>query len=870
MNRRIAALVLAALLPAAVVLADGYTGGVQVLIKNATFPKVRKEKEPDRTNRPDLLFELEADNGVWTRGLGSGLNIGDHFGWVQEASIGAERVQIKLAADIANDDYIDGGDGYYTLDMKRSADGRLDGTWEGTYRGEKCSGQVTGQRKPPRPIRIKNFVPLEPDEHPRLMFRKHELPALREKLKTPLGQAYLNKARAATADPVSNAMLYQLTGDKQYAEAARKIIAGYDDLAPEGTGTGDVGHRFVAVAHTLDLCWDAWPESFRKELTVRMINDLIVIQRKLQIAGANFNPCSNFYGPARGCAAIATLVFYGEKGPEPKKPVVPDEMTAKGDLESLLRVESGETDKYKAEYPKLVARWQVEFNEWKASGGADLAKMVLFYKGYLHMLRTYRVGIGEGGFAAETGVYSAIAPRYPLFYATYYLRCFGRNASAAPDITHHLSRRLMQCVFPTNEPPAAGDKGLREREPVCLKINSIAGFTYGGLEWVAGAFPLIPDEHKPSMLWAWNYIRNVREEQPASVANIIPEVGEYGVYPAHAFVNYPLDLKPRHPRDGMPLHWEAKTMGLYLFRNGWVDQNDIVAQFWGKCHPIGGWNHPNAGTFNLLALGHVWATCNPERLGYREQENVVLLPDDQIRGGQSGYVSHYQTRADGSGTVTFDLRDLYGGAKTVPRPAVAPKVVAGRVTVRDLKAEEDRVLPVRDMLNNRLPENWADSGISGLRAFGVDYSGKSGAPCLMVIVDKIEGAKKRVWTWQLNRDSAKTKNESFKEVKILPDGFVLDHGDATLRATFVTPRKLLIERKTEDVVLGRKPGGGRWFEGFIDRIQATSENESFFVVLTVQRKDAPAVAVEGEGLTARVKIGNQTVRFDGDKVVLGP
>jgi hypothetical protein len=798
--------------------------------------------------------------------MGWGLNIGDHWAFVQEASVGPDAVRLTLAAAVAPDDWIPGGDAYYVVDLKRDAQGRLDGTWTGTFRDVKLEGRAYGQVRPPRPIRVKDFVPLAPGEHPRLLFRKYELAALKEKLKTPLGEAYLAKAKAhaAAGDPVSTAMLYQLTGDPSYARAAQTIIGGYGDLAPEGgAGTGGVGHRFVAVTLTADLCWDAWPEGFKRGLEQQMLIDLTVIQRRLQIAGANFNPCSNFYGPARGSAAIATLLFYGDPGPEPRRPVAPDEMVAKGDFTAKLLAKTGRVEAYRAEYPKLLARWQTEYDEWKAGGGADLEKVELFQKGVLHMYRHYRVGVGDGGFAAETGAYAGIASRYPLYYAAYYLRCFGRNPSPYPDVTHILSRRMMQCVFPEAEAPRGRDTRFRERQPVELKVNSVTGFWP---EWVAAAFNLAPDEHKPSLLWGWNYVRRVREDDPASVANVLPDEGTYGTYLANAFVNYPLDMKPVHPRDGMPRAWQAPTMGLYVFRSGWEGRDDCVGQVFAKAHRIGGWNHPNAGTLNLYGLGHAWATCNPDRLGFRDQENVVLLPEDSINMGACGYVSHVRAGPDGSGDLTIDLRDLLGGAKTVPLAVVkGPTMKAGGVAEIDPDAPTERTLPVRDMLNRRLPENWVDTGLSGLRAVAFDYSGASGAPCLMAIVDRIAGGKKRLWCWHVTRDSSKMKAGPVPEVRIEGNTFALVHGDATLRATFVAPKGVTIEHKKQDVLFR----GARVFEGFFDRVEATG-GDNFFVIITLQRKDAPPVKVEGEGLAAVATVGGRTVRFDGEKIVLGP
>ena len=43
---------------------------------------------------------------------------------------------------------------------------------------------------------------------------------------------------------------------------------------------------------------------------------------------------------------------------------------------------------------------------------------------------------------------------------------------------------------------------------------------------------------------------------------------------------------------------------------------------------------------------------------------------------------------------------------------------------------------------------------------------------------------------------------------------------------------------------------------------------SLFVVMTLQKGDAPEVKVEGTGLDAKVAVGRQVISFDGEKIVL--
>jgi len=49
--------------------------------------------------------------------------------------------------------------------------------------------------------------------------------------------------------------------------------------------------------------------------------------------------------------------------------------------------------------------------EWKPSGGANLAYLMTFHRGRLMMYLHYREAVGSGGFQAEVGHYSMNATR---------------------------------------------------------------------------------------------------------------------------------------------------------------------------------------------------------------------------------------------------------------------------------------------------------------------------------------------------------------------------------------------------------------------------------------------------------------------------
>ena len=200
----------------------------------------------------------------------------------------------------------------------------------------------------------------------------------------------------------------------------------------------------------------------------------------------------------------------------------------------------------------------------------------------------------------------------------------------------------------------------------------------------------------------------------------------------YCFLHYPLDMKPKPPRGILPLTWEAPDFGYFGFRNQWDGKDDFLAQVFLKSHLIGGWNGPNGGTFRLLGLGHVWAYGPTDRNRSRWEENVVQLPDNpEINLGALGRLTHIETRNDGSGVASMNLGDIYATAAV------------------DRKGRKPRLYEAYG--NIRVDKSFAESGIAGIRSVGVDYSGKCGAPCLFVVVDKIAGGKRKIWTWQVDK-----------------------------------------------------------------------------------------------------------------------
>jgi hypothetical protein len=429
--------------------------------------------------------------------------------------------------------------------------------------------------------------------------------------------------------------------------------------------------------------------------------------------------------------------------------------------------------------------------------------------------------VGTGGFQAEVGHYNKDTTDGPNRYATAYRHCFGYDVSPIPDMTAYLPRHVVSYIFPEQGKPWAQD---------------INGSLHLGGDYFAALLPVVEERWQPAMLWAWNRMVGVTDE-----ASKIKAVADD---PAWGFVNYPLDVQPKSPATCLPLAWEAPDYGFYAFRNAWKGGDDIVTQVFLKAHLIGGWNGPNAGTFRIAGLGRAWAVGPTGRERRRWQESVVWLPNDNHYEGALGRLIYEKAAPDGSGVVTVDYQDVYSTHK-----------------------EKQRLYSSYGGRRN----DWAfvDSGISGLRSFAVDYSGKCGAPALFVVVDKVRGGKDKVWLWQVPSEEVGDHKTKLADVIIKDNTFTIRQGDACLHATFAAPAPVKVQAGSRAMEITASAGhwAGQKSKISLDAVFAQG-GDDFFVVATLQRGDPPPVKVEGRGLDAKVRVGNRSVRFDGQKVVL--
>ena len=426
-------------------------------------------------------------------------------------------------------------------------------------------------------VRTRDFEPPESGEHPRLLFRRGDLPALRQKARTPEGKAILKRLRllldggdgetmTTVFRPVRGAggskskvvdapgiytmghvagygLLYQLTGDKKYAEFGRQCF----EKALEGAPDRDLRYGFRKPGGPLragpsvgwyavgyDLCYDGWDAAAREKFgraiekysedstnsRERIRSDLELLARGGRYLDAGFrrnigsHPGSNHFGMQVGGASLALLAISGEKWVDQER------------IDKLLGV---------AEHS---------------------------------MIRNLTEGFGDGGFFAEGDGTGSMSSQIAYLAA---VRAWQHAAGKdfinvrRPNVRMLTLKWIYQTV-------------VRDGKPDFWPVRG----SYGGNTWArsglsgAGYFAIgmggVPRRHQAAM--KWYYDRFLAEsdaaERPCDTASVYPHLA------VCAFVNWPTTIEAKNPAEVLPLCYRDSKWGFYVWRNRWKDENDTV------------------------------------------------------------------------------------------------------------------------------------------------------------------------------------------------------------------------------------------------------------------------------------------------------
>lgn len=482
------------------------------------------------------------------------------------------------------------------------------------------------------PTDVPGYVRPAAGEHPRLLFRKADVPALRAKAQTPEGKALIARLRttlggngevlpavfsaaekgydkaAAQAAGIDKpgaftighaagyGLLYQLTGEKKYADLGRqafeRLMEGVRDVddrysftAPNGELRAGSSWAWAALGY--DLCYDGWDLAFRETVAKRFLTVQIEQKQadlKKVVTKPKYGPAKNHFGGIM-CGATAAAAIAGDPG------------TEGADI----------------------------WGEWMPNAYEQTTRMLT---GGFGDHGFYSEGHGPSHVSANTGLL--------LWLRAAKVACGKDFLSTAPNGQWVTLRLVMETL------PVKG-------RPQWMDRKSSAGASYGTeVLWrtrgqFAQGFGAIEPKYAPALLWTY---RNFVEA--AELAGIIPEKspvdfiaqgwlakGEKS-YDALtrpwiavlAFVNWPVGVEPQNPATVMPKAMEDRIHGYYVFRNRWQDENDILVSALLGYGPKDGYK-PQYGPIYLWGLGKKYSFGD-----FRSQAPAEFLP-----GPDGGVVS---------------------------------------------------------------------------------------------------------------------------------------------------------------------------------------------------------------------------------------
>ena len=484
---------------------------------------------------------------------------------------------------------------------------QLYGSYSGTFNDQPVSGEVRGNISPLWPKPVPNHIAIQPQEHPRLIFRKQQLPALREKAKTAYGQAILTRLRNSLNSPIyydgyapnggyhaaGHCFLSLLNEDEKEAETAWQIVE--NSMNRPGRRLLEHSTIVAGVALSYDLCYNSWNEERLQKVTSWLGGQT----RWLVNGGSegwNSNAWSNWSARARGAAGLAAMAILDE----------PDRYFSKEPTDS-------------ARLLKIAER---------------------------NIKRYLTIGIGEHGFGTEGDHYTTepwVLTVIPFIQA--YRNVVGEDLVQGSSAEWFLPHYVMRMV---------GTDGQ-------LSVPAYGRHRSGpdGSLFAVG-LGIVPEQFLPGVMWFFNRHFGWGGDKSFGIQ-------DYGPYQAaFALMGYRDDIAPKNPAKIFGRVLVDKQKGFFVFRNQWQDSDDFVASIYLKRQPLkGSWSFPDAGSFRIWGLGGHWATAGPSKVE-RENENIIIMP--HTRAWNAAQPTFFQSFWDGSGVVSMRMDNI---VKKKSNPTVA-------------------------------------------------------------------------------------------------------------------------------------------------------------------------------------------------------
>jgi len=475
----------------------------------------------------------------------------------------------------------------------------------------------------PWPAPVEGHEAVEPGEHPRLFFRKSDLPALKARAKTEAGQAILKRLRvlldgddgedlpSVKRDPdppygdkskpidqpegclsMSHAagygFLYQLTGEQKYADMGRQCfewaLEGFRDrdgkarysMFRKPTGALRAGPTLGWAVVGYDLCYDGWDEDFRRKVCRAIENYDEGKHMSLEelVKGKRHFPASNHWGMQVGGGALALLAITGD--PEVADQGRIDELLDASEKAMIRNVTEGFGDGgYFAE----------------GDGTGSMASHIV----YLSAIQAWKTAKGL----------DFVGPRPNVRWTA--LKWFLMTIPREDKLDN-----LVKC-FP--------DRGGYPHN-IWARDDGVSGAGYFSIGYEA----VLPAQRAGIK---WFYEQHLRDHDAAN-GHPWDTPSPYPHHAILAFVNTPFELESVNPAEVMPRNVRDTQHHFFAFRNRWQDRNDIVISQLARKSPHRFRHGPDRAM-------KIWYH------GKREEWGSI-----------PGQVDHWQPAADGSAIIGGD------------------------------------------------------------------------------------------------------------------------------------------------------------------------------------------------------------------------
>ncbi|MEI7833056.1 MAG: hypothetical protein WCJ56_07665 [bacterium] len=473
-----------------------------------------------------------------------------------------------------------------TAEVEGAAPIQLTGGWDG-----KWNAGIQSLKNDTRPwwIPVKDFKPVQPGEHPRLLFRKDDVPALRKMAVTPEGQALIKRLKAqlgggeAMPTSVNKAtaayqggsklplgtytighaagfgMLYQLTGEQKYADLAKesfewalKGIRDKDDRYSwvKPGGALRVGPVLGWYALAYDLAYDGWDDvtrlKFAKAIAEyddgREKGDARANLDVESLVNGTMIPGSNHFGMQVGGTTMALLAVMGDPGVDNTR------------VERLLKV------------------------------------------GEKSMVRNLTQGFGDGGFFSEGDGCGSMSSHIVFLTALNswkHAKGMDWGNVERPNARMMALKWIYQTITTDGRPdfwPIRGEYGQN--------VWARAGMSGAG--YFAEGFGILPDDQKATMLWYYNHFL---ADVDAKAGIPFDSASDYPQYTICALANWPFGMQEKAPAEVLPLCYRDTRFDFMLWRNRWQDNNDILITILPRVSTGGNYYSKGEAGLSIQAFG---------------------------------------------------------------------------------------------------------------------------------------------------------------------------------------------------------------------------------------------------------------------------